>query len=335
MKEMSQLRRVARSLCVAASIACIAIATNACGEEKAAPEVTGPAVTLRVTRDFGRETLAQERLPIEGHRTALRMLEENHDVEQENQAVVSIDGIEQVSNPAPGEQETSWAVFVNGVETDVASAYFPVDPGDVVQFDLRDYYVTLDVRATIGAFPQPFTGGMLGVRFPVTVKCSIGYHIPCRQVRRALRRAGVDPYGGHPRQPRLSKLQRIALQTEATIDRATILVGPWYAWRTQEWARWIDRGPRFSGVFARFGADARSLDVLDWDTHGVKRFLAGTGLVAAIRPTEADLRWYVTGVDLAGVEHAADALTSGRAADAYAVVAGETGVENLPVPSDP
>ena len=64
---------------------------------------------------------------------------------------------------------------VNGIETDEDAPEYELYPGDVVQWDLRYWYVTLDVRATVGAFPQmategraPWTATLLGMRMGMT-----------------------------------------------------------------------------------------------------------------------------------------------------------------------
>jgi hypothetical protein len=53
--------------------------------------------------------------------------------------------------------------------------------------------------------------------------------------------------------------------------------------------------------------------------------------VAALRPTDIELVWIVTGVDDAGLLRAARALTRRSLRDAFAVAAGPGGVEKLPV----
>jgi hypothetical protein len=311
--------------------ACAVVATvgMACGEDA---EPSGPYVTLLVTRDFGRETISEERLPLAGHTTAMRLLEESHDVDADQGFVKAVDGLRSNPNPPDDDEETLWAVYVNGLESDVPTADFPLVAGDVVQLDLRDYYVTLDVRATVGAFPQPFTGGMLGGRFPVRIRCAQGYHVACAEVRQKLRKAGVDPTGAPPAQPRLTPALRKWRGLVAPVRRATVLVGPWYRWRNDKWARRLEQGARYSGVFVRPGRDTLSMRLLDWDAHHSETLTGEVGLVAAMRPTEEDLLWFVTGINLPGVEKAAHALTPRALRGAYAVIATDDGLERIPVP---
>jgi hypothetical protein len=294
-----------------------------CGDSA---EPSGPTATQRVTREFGHELVsAEDRAPLEDRATVLRLLREDHEVKTSagGLAVSSIRGLKADWEDEDGDgDESTWALIVNGIEADEQPSKYRLYPGDVVQWDLRDWYVTLDVRATVGAFPQTFTRGVFGKRFPVTVECARPKAPSCTRVKETLRDAGVaidgsSPAGGRPPrgQPR----------------RARVLVGPWKSWRKRAWPSRIDAGPRYSGIFARFSPDARELRLLDWNGHRAGVVGPGSGLVGAIRPTEEDLLWLVTGVDEQGVERAANALNARDLRDAFAVVVTEDGVEKLPL----
>jgi Domain of unknown function (DUF4430) len=301
----------------------LALGLASCGGGDSA-EPAGPTVTQHVTRDFGREVLsAQDDVPLRGHGTAMRLLTDYHDVKKiwGGLLVESIDGLAQDAEGGT----TSWALNVNGIEADEYPAHYRLYPGDVVQWDRRDYYVTLDVRATVGAFPETFTRGVFGKRFPVRVLCERPASSACRRVRGALRDAGVRTDGSPP----AGEIPRRGLPR-----RSRILVGTWHRLRNARWAPRVDAGPRYSGVFARFSPDDRELRLLDWDAHRVRTEGAGTGLVAAMRPTEEDLLWLITGVDQLGVERAAAALQRDSVRDAFAVAVTEEGVEKLPLPPD-
>jgi hypothetical protein len=316
-------RAVARRVALLALAGLFAVGAG-CGDSA---EPSGPTVTQRVTREFGHELLAAEdRAPLEQRGTVLGVLREHEKVKTSagGLAVSSIGGLKADWEDENGDgDESTWALIVNGIEADERPSEYRLYPGDVVQWDLRDWYVTLDVRATVGAFPQTFTRGVFGKRFPVTVECARPRaSSSCIRVKETLRDAGVAidgslPAGGKPPrgQPR----------------RARVLVGPWKSWRKRAWPSRIDAGPRYSGVFARFSPGAGELRLLDWNAHRVDAVGPGSGLVGAIRPTEEDLLWLVTGVDEQGVERAANALNARDLRDAFAVVVTEDGVEKLPL----
>jgi hypothetical protein len=315
------------SVALLMSIAAAAIATG-CADD----EPTGPQVTLRVTRDFGRELIAEERLPLAGHGTPVRLLEESHDVQVNGFGRVdAIDGLAHTwgsSNPAT---QTIWSVHVNGIESDMAPARLPIVAGDVVQFDLGDADGSFDARGSVGSFPQPFKGGIVGLRPPVRVRCVEGYARACQAVTDALRAAGVDVSGRPPAQPRVSPRVRRAREFQFVVRRASIEVGPWRAIRDRRWPRRVSGGPHGSGVFASFGPDGRSMRLLDWNGRPRRTLGAGAGLIAAMRPTEFDIVWLVTGVDREGVQRAVRMLRRGVPRAAFAVAITGDDVEKLPV----
>jgi hypothetical protein len=308
------------SIAVGLAVACGLPVAAGCGDDSA--RSSGPAVTLRVTRDFGRELLAEDRAPLQGRRTLLSTLRDHHEAktDEDGRHVFELDGMRDDFRVDVG--ATVWATNVNGIETDVAPIEYRLHDGDVVQWDLRSWDVTLDVRATVGAFPETFTRGVFGRRFPVTVRCEKPASPPCQRVERVLRRAGVPIDGSTPPGPR---------PPAGNPRRARVRVGSWRHLRRGAWARRIEKGAGDSGVFARFTTGGDALELLDRNAHRVRTVGAGAGLVAAMRPTEEDLAWYVTGVDDEGVERAARALDPDTLRDAFALVVTAEGPEKLPV----
>lgn len=316
-------RAEARRLVLAGFVALAVAGLGGCGDSA---EPSGPTVTQRVTRDFGRELVgAEDSAPLADHGTVLRLLREYEDVKTSpgGRAVSSIDGLKaDWERKSEDDEESTWALNVNGIEADEEPGKYKLYPGDVVQWDLRYWYVTLDVRATVGAFPQTFTRGVFGRRFPVTVECARPASAPCTRVKETLRDAGVSTDGSRPSGGRPPRYQP---------QQARVLVGEWKHWRKRDWPHNIDAGPRYSGVFARFSPGADELRLQDWYAHRSRTEGAGTGLVAAMRPTEEDLLWVVTGVDELGVERAAKALNSRDLRDAFAVAVTDEGVVKLPL----
>jgi hypothetical protein len=315
-------RRFGEILRAAARLCALGVAALAgCG---GSPQASGPSVTLHITRDFGREYLSSDDdAMLTGRRTMLSLMRQDHEVRTKNdgRSIAAIDGLRDIED---GDGGRTWVTNVNGIETDVYDRDYKLFDGDVVHWDLRDWYVQLDVRATVGAFPETFTRGVFGKPFPVKVLCEKPRSVACHTVKRKLRAAGVRIDGSRPRES--------GLPPAGNPQRARVVVGSWRHWRNGEWASWIDRSPEASGVFARFSPDARSLHLLDWDEGVVSTAGAGTGLVAAMRPTEEDLMWLITGVDDLGVERAARALGSKVLRDAFAVAVTEDGARRIPLP---
>lgn len=312
---------------VVAVVLVLAVAASASGCGGGDAEPSQSAATQRITRDFGRVLLAaDDTAPLTPRETVQSLLRATHDVKATSSQgwPDAVDGLAVYDND---ERATTWALNVNGIEADEAPREYRLHAGDVVQWDYRDWYVTLDVRATVGAFPETFTRGVFGRRFPTTVECANPASTACLLVKRTLHRAGVSVDGSAPsgRRPPPGEVQR-----------ARILVGPWKRWRNRPWPRRIDEGARYSGVFAKFARTADRIRLLDWDARTVRAVGAGSGLVAAQRPTEEDLLWVVTGVDEEGVERAARMVGTAALRDAFAVVVTRDGPIKVPLPrTDP
>ena len=305
-------RRAALACVIAAAIAALA----GCGVGPGA-ERSGHGVDLRVTRDFGHERLiAKDGLRIREDETVMRMLERNADVDTRfgGGFVQSIDG---VAGRGPG-GTSDWFYYVNGIEADEGAADYELSPGDVVQWDRREWSETADVRAIVGAFPQPLLGGLGGKRFPVRVECQDSESAPCRDVKQTLRDAGIPASGS-------------SLGAPGNQNVARVVVADWARARALPSARSIELGAQRSGVFARFTDGGETLELLGEDGEPVREAGAGAGLIAALRPTDDELLWLVTGVDDAGVAAAAAALRPRVLRDAFAIALVDGRAEKLPL----
>ena len=275
---------------------------------------------LRVTRDFGKRLLNTERIEkVRDDQTVMRLLRASNEVATRygGRFVQAIDGLE--GGGAGGFAD--WFYYVNGLEADVGAAEYEVSPGDVVQWDYRNWRHTMDIRAIVGAFPAPFVRGVEGKRFPVRVECEDPEGAACDAVRRVLRAEGVPATGA-------------ALGASGTQNVVRVVVARWRRARELPSARRLEQGPRKSGVFARFVDRGRSLELLDERARTARTAPAGYGIVAALKPAEEEVLWLVTGIDDAGVKRAAGALDRASLRDAFAVAVGPGRPEKLPLEDD-
>jgi hypothetical protein len=306
------MRRLAPLL----SLLVLTVAFAGCGLG-AGDEQAGEGVDLRVTRDFGEQLLlAKDDLGIREDDTVMRLLKRNADVETRfgGGFVQAIDGLE-----GKGTSQTSdWFFYVNGIEASEGAADYELSPGDVVQWDHRDWGGAMDVRATIGAFPQPFSGGLDGKRFPVRIECEEAGSTPCDTVKQRLRSAGVA-------------VTSSSLGATGNQRVARVVVADWKTARDLGTAGLVELGPDRSGVFARYVDEGAELELLDANGEVVRTERAGAGLVAAVRATEDELVWLVTGVDAAGLDAAARAFGSRATRNAFAVAVVGREVVRLPV----
>ena len=312
-----RVRAIVLATCAAAALA----AASGCGDEGEA-EPSGPTVEQHITREFGKELLAgNDAIPLAGQRTALSVLRADHDVAISKADIV--EGIDGRRRQIGLVDENAWALFVNGIEIDVTPGFYDLYPNDIVQWDLRDWDDELGARATVGAFPAPFTQATSGKGLATEVICAEDSSAACHRVERALHAAGVTVEGDKPKD---------GLAPRGEPRRGEVRVGTWRELRDDHWVRKMEQDPFYSGIFADFTNDAGELKLLDWNGEPVRTEGAGTGLVGAIRPSQEDFLWLVTGVDEQGVERAAKALNAEDLRDAYSVVVTGDGVEKVPLP---
>jgi hypothetical protein len=285
---------------VAATVAFAAtIAAAGCG---LGPGAGLEDVRLTVTRDYGRtEVLARDVGDVTESDSVMRVLERNAEIETRYGGgfVQSIDGLEAQERFA---RSLDWFFYVNGVESTVGAADYPLRGGESVWWDYRDWGAAISVPAVVGSWPQPFVDGFEGRRHPVAVECRGGGGA-CATVRRRLRAGGATIAGGAPG------------------DAIRVLVGPWELVRGDPAAAQVEAGPQRSGVFARFrrGSTGYAMQGLDEGGDVARAFGLEAGLVAATRHGEAPPVWLVTGTDREGVEAAAGLLDVPSLRDHYAV----------------
>jgi len=309
------LRRVLRLVAVAA------LATlSGCGLGPG-NEQSGDGAAVRVTRDFGRELLSSDRFDkVREGQTVMRALQSRRKVKTRfgGGFVQSIDGL---SGEGAGATR-DWFFYVNGIEAGKGAAEYDLSPGDVVQWDHRDWVETMDVRAIVGAFPEPFLHGLDAKRFPVRVECEDVESDPCEEVKATLEGVGVPATGA-------------ALGASGNQDVIRVVVATWPRARELPSAKIVEQGPKESGVFARYDKGGQELDLLDDRGDTVRTEGAGTGLIAALRPADTEIVWLVTGGDEQGLANAAAAFDAATLRDAFAVAATEDGPVKLPLEASP
>jgi Domain of unknown function (DUF4430) len=302
---------ICRGTAVAIALIGAALATAGCG---IGPGADVGEVSLTVTRDYGsrhvRPPTTDEATESD---TVMRLLERNAEVSTRYGGgfVQSIDGLSEATD---GGRRYDWFFYVNGVESPIGAADFPLHGGEAIWWDYRDWGAASRVPAVVGAWPQPFTGGYEGERHPVEVECE-GGGTACDEVRRRLEGVGV--------------------KTAATgsSDAIRVLVGPWARLRDDPAAAQLQGGPAVSGVFADFvrEGDGYRLEGLDERGEAVRDFGPAAGLVAATRRYEAPPVWLVTGTSADGVRAAGGLLDAEGLRDRYAVATDGEGEAPLPV----
>jgi hypothetical protein len=287
----------------------------ACGGCGLGPGAATKGVSLTVTGQFGARhvsTISRGKVP--GSETVMRMLERSFKISTRYGGgfVESINGL------APAGAHSDWFYYVNGVQAPKGAATTAVHAGDHIWWDLHDWSATENIPAVVGSFPEPFSSGIAGKRYPVTLECAPDVDAACTQVSDALTAQHVHAS---------SQLLGAGSGT-ATLG---VVVGTWREIRSQLGAALIAHGPGASGVYARFsGPGGDTLALLDPDGHVVRTLGAGSGLIAATADTSSVPTWMITGTDRAGVLAAARALTPQALRDHFALAV--QGTSRVPVP---
>jgi hypothetical protein len=300
-----------RALTAVAALAAV-LACGGCGLGPGSPT---KGVSLTVTGGFGsRHVSTVSRTKVPGSETVMRMLERSFKISTRYGGgfVESINGL------APSGGHTDWFYYVNGVQASKGAAATAVHAGDHIWWDLHDWSVTENIPAVVGSFPEPFTSGIGGKRYPVTLECGTDVDAACKQATKALTAQHI---------PTSSQL----LGTGSGTETLGIVVGTWNEIRSQVGAALIAHGPSASGVYARFtGSGGAALQLLDPSGHVVRTLREGAGLIAATAGQSSVPTWMVTGNDPAGVLAAARALTPQALHDHFALAV--DGASHVPVP---
>lgn len=298
-----------------ALLVALAAALSGCGFGEGA-ELDGGA-ELRVTRDFGhRELGVTEVETVREDETVMRLLQSHHDVDTRfgGKFVEAIDGV--AGSSSAGSHD--WFYFVNGILADRGAADRDVEPGDVIQWDGRDWAATQRIPAIVGAYPEPFRSGVEGKRLPTRLECADSDDQACSDVKGALTAVGA----------RVSSSQLAASGGEELVR---VLVGTWDELRDVRTPATLEQGPEASGVFARFADGGERLELLDEDGQVVREAPTGSGLVAATALEQQAVVWIITGLDDTGVQAAAAVLDERSLRNAFAVAATPEGPLKLPL----
>ncbi len=273
---------------------------------------------LLVTADFGTRqygSAVERRVP--GSETVLSLLERHFRVSTRYGGGF----VESIAGHSGSSDHRDWFYYVNGIEAADGAGVTDVHAGDHVWWDLHDWTATDSIPAVVGSYPEPFTSGLGGRRFPTLLDCGSGTQTACDEVGVALRRQGV-------------KAADQSLGTGSGSESLSVVIGVWSQIRAVIAAELIAAGPRSSGVYAQFVDHGTALALENPRGRVVRTLHGSVGLIAATgQPSIGQPIWFVTGTDPAGVLAAAHAFTVAKLAHHFAVAV--SGGSVIPVPVAP
>ncbi len=180
-----------RGTAVAAALLIAALATAGCG---LGPGDQVGAVELTVTREFGSAPVLESSVGARESDSVMRVLEGEAEIETRYGGgfVKSIEGDAETRREG---RPFDWFFFVDGVESPIGAADYPLRGGERIWWDYRDWEATNRVPAVVGSWPAPFSDGYEGRSLPVAVEC-LGVEAACETVRSALAEEGREIAGG-------------------------------------------------------------------------------------------------------------------------------------------
>jgi Domain of unknown function (DUF4430) len=305
-----------RSVLLFAAAVAAAVLLSGCG--LGAGSGTKDASVL-VTGNFGAQTYGsavEKHVP--GAETVMSLLERHFKVKTRYGGGF----VESIGGQSGSSSHRDWFYYVNGIEAPAGAAATDVHAGDHIWWDLHDWAATNSVPAVVGSYPEPFTSGIGGRKFPTLLDCAPNLQRACDDIGTALHKFGV-------------KAPDQVLGTGSGSDSLAVVVGTWSQVNGVVAAELIAAGPRQSGVYAQFvGSSGQALE-LDNPRGNVVRTLHGNvGLIAATGDASlGQPTWFVTGTDDAGVMAAVKAFTVAKLQHHFAVAV--DGSKVIPVPVAP
>jgi Domain of unknown function (DUF4430) len=299
---------------VAAVASAIAVALALAGCGLGAGKGTSD-VGLTVTQNFGSVpvgSVVEHQVP--GSQTVMRMLERSFRISTRYGGGF----VESINGATANSDRRDWFYYVNGIEAPLGAAGTGVHKGDRIWWDLHDWTATDSIPAVVGSFPEPFVHGINGRRYPTTLECASDTTAACQQAASRLDAIGV-------------KVASQALGAGGSgTDSLAVVVGTWQDVQSEFAGSEIEHGPASSGIYAKFGAGGRTLELLNPRGQVVRTLGPGAGLIAATGNSSTAPVWIVTGTNKAGVAAAAASLTAARLDDHFAVAV--NGQSDIPVP---
>lgn len=271
-------------------------------DSQASPSNSTEQISLLITRDFGRQSLMDNKAPITGRGTILDVLQSQAQVETkwDGSFVNGINGLQANSGGLSGKR-TDWFFFINGICADVGASDYHPQSGDMVWWDYRLWgdMGTMNA-AVIGCYPGPFIHGYRGSISPTTVMSSAANQSLSQKLQSALKSQGV------------TAVQSSTLSNELLQNRAgpVVVLGTWDELKQLPALDSLNKSYRKTGVSVHFVDNG--VELLDGRSNVARQSGLGTGIIAATGSGLGDPKvlWLIVGTDAEGLNSAVDLLVN-------------------------
>jgi len=263
-----------------------------------------PAVTLRVTREFGAVRMTEKSIPVQAGDTVIDVLKRSGlplKTGYNGGFVESIDGVASEYQPGnPASKKRDWFFYVNGQMADVGAAEFAVYAGDIVWWDFHSWEYAISTPSMIGAYPHPFR-----VRegekpaWPLVVMAGKGFEEQAEQVADALQKV------------RGERVNVVSWnESQWTKENGLVVVGDTAALLASPFVQELWKAKQMQGLFVELNQQG-VVAVSDQGKPAGQYNRPGTGLLlATMHPQTRMPVWIVSGTDADGVSKIAQSLTT-------------------------
>lgn len=278
-------------------------------------------VHLLVTRDYGETVIFNEWVAVQDQQDAFSLTESYLDVKTSygGSFINSINGLESgyTGKMALKRTKQDWFFYINGVLAGSGAADVKIKSGDVVWWDYHNWGSAAFTPAMIGAFPHPFTSGVL-----------LAFSPSAREAA-DLMAAGLNRQG-------ITRVQLQEVNDELFQKRPSpiIVLGLREELAAMSAIQALNSNPHRTGLFCGFSESGFKL--LD-ATMQEGREVAGGGCVCieatASGMGDANPLWLVVADDKQGLERAVEFISQGKIKPDYAwgVLLGQQGSTPLPL----
>lgn len=259
-------------------------------------------VTLRVTRDFGTETIFNKKVEIKKDGTVLDILNANLDIETDFDGgfIKGINGLISDKGGLSGKR-TDWFFYVNGICTDAGADAYSLKPGETVWWD---YHLWENMgsanSAVIGNYPEPFIHGYGGKVGVTTVLSTPEKSELTEKLKKALAGKGV-------------KTVNVSGIDEEKLNKRKgplIVIGEWSELSQFKWLEDFNKAYRKTGTGAHF--TDRGLELIKYNGEVDHMVSGSVGVITATGSGLGDETplWLIAGTDAEGLEQAINLLVN-------------------------
>ncbi len=308
---------IMRKKMIAAALAVMFLLSGCAENEMAQPE--NRQLTILVTRDYGREILAERSVyPSEGD-TVMDLMQDNFTVETAYGGgfVNAIDGLKSGYTGKGSSQKKGtkkdWFYYVNGVMAEIGADQYMCDEANAVSWDFHDWGGDMYVKTRINAWPERLKGRSVEMAFGQT------FEKDAVRIREAFEEAG-----GRVAESTVESLDMEDLEKDA------LFVGTWQDANKNEFIKGVFENREKAGIYSYFNEKGLML----FDNNGEITATRQKGAIAAsvqkAYGSEASVLLLV-GNEVSMIEKIVDVFLDRESAKgAFGIAATEEGVCYVP-----